>query len=334
MRRKKFLLLTLILAALISYHPADAQEPTPGAPPTPAEVINAVNNLRIAHGLSALMVHPALMQIAQMQADGIASGSSGHWRPDGLTLGQWLLTMGYPLSGDLSMDGYRSENWITAMTADQAIQGWLSDDEHENTMLSVDRSDIGAGIAVSDQIYVVIETALQTASGQMQYDASAILTGIPQTQIAYSGMATQAAENGLLPQYSMPVAVNTAQPNGDVYHKVEYGQSLWSIAITYHTTIRQIQLLNNLYTTTINVGQKLLVLKGATQPAPTFNGTGTPAAQIILTTPPPTLWQTPTPTEIHISPRERQANMLSLIGIGIAALVLGGVFTMMTRKRG
>ncbi len=261
MRQKKLLLLTLILAALISYHPARAQEPTPGNPPTPAEVINAVNNLRIAHGLPALMVHPALMQIAQMQADGIASGSSGHWRPDGLTLGQWLLTMGYPLSGDLSMDGYRSENWITAMTADQAIQGWLSDDEHENTMLSVNRSDIGAGIAVSDQIYVVIETALQTASGQMQYDASAILTGIPQTQIAYSGMATQAAENGLLPQYSMPVAVNTAQPNGDVYHKVEYGQSLWSIAITYHTTIRQIQLLNNLYTTTINVGQKLLVLR-------------------------------------------------------------------------
>src|SRR5512145_2168931 len=66
----------------------------------PADLINDVNTLRMANGLYALNVHPVLMQVAQTEANGIASGMPGHWRPTGLTLGQWLLSLGYPLSGD------------------------------------------------------------------------------------------------------------------------------------------------------------------------------------------------------------------------------------------
>ncbi len=138
-------------------------------PPTPSEVIQAVNQLRIANGLLPLNTHPVLMQVAQWEANAIAGGAGGHTRPNGLTLGQWLISLGYPLSGDLSLDGYRSENWIAADTAQQAVEVWLGDAPHTNTMLSPDRSDIGAAVAVGDQIYIVIETALQTNSGQMQY---------------------------------------------------------------------------------------------------------------------------------------------------------------------
>jgi LysM repeat protein len=67
----------------------------------------------------------------------------------------------------------------------------------------------------------------------------------------------------------VPVIVNTAQPNGDVLHKVQYGQSLWSIAIEYDTTIKNIQALNNLGENSVILqGQELLVKKVATQPAP------------------------------------------------------------------
>src|SRR5271157_935121 len=273
---KKTLLSGIFLVALLSFYfyIANAQQPTPtltSAPSqpqfTPADVINAVNNLRVANGLTPLTTHPVLMQIAQAEANGIASGWEGHWRPLNLTLGQWMLSLGYPLSGDLSLDGYRSENWLSApisASADDVIQMWLGDAEHTNTMLSQQRSDIGAAVAVGQDgnVICVIETALQTASGKMQYDAYAILTGIPQTQVAYSAMATSAAKNGLLPQYSMPVAVSTAQPNGDIYHVVQYGQTLWGIAVTYHTTIKQIQSLNNLSSIVIIDGQKLLVIKG------------------------------------------------------------------------
>ena len=244
---------------------------TPGASaPAPADIINAVNNLRLSHGLNALNTHPILMQVAAEQASALAAseGAVGHARPCGMTLGQDLLMRGYPLLGDLSMDGYRSENCVAAFTTEDAISFWLSDDEHTNTMLSPNRSDIGAAVAVSDQIYVVLETALRTNSGQMQYDAYAILTGIPMTQSACLSAATQFAEYGNLSQYSVPVMINTALPNGDVIHEVKYGQSLWSIAIQYGTTIAQIKRLNHLPSDVISPGQKLIVQINATQPAP------------------------------------------------------------------
>lgn len=234
--------------------------------PTPSEVIEAVNALRIANGLLPLNPHPVLMQVAQWEANAIAGGAPGHTRPSGLTLGQWLISLGYPLSGDLSLDGYRSENWISiATTAQEAVEAWLGDEPHANTMLSPYRSDIGAAVAVSDQIYIVLETALQTTSGQMQTDAHPILTAIAQ------GGSFTGGDN-LVPQYIIPVKRATAHPSGDVIHKVQYGQSLWSIAITYNTTIDQIRAWNNLGDSIeIYEGQVLLVQRNATQPPPPTN---------------------------------------------------------------
>lgn len=334
---KKLFFIALIVPALLPLQVVTAQDETPAIePPTPAEVINAVNALRLSHGIHALSVHSALMQVAQQEADGIASGKGGHWRPDGLTLGQWLITMGYPLSGDLSLDGYRSENWGAASTAEEAVNMWLGDDMHTNTMLSLERSDIGVGIAVSDQIYVVLETALQTTSGQMQNDAYKFLTAIPMTKAAYFAGATQAAENGTLSQYSLPVMVNTALPAGDVYHEVQYGQSLWSIAIAYHTTIKQIQQLNNLYDTTVVEGQKLLVVRGATQPAPDVKRTETavPSMQNYFTSPTASPSATPENEAVfEYDKSNMQSNKYGVGAIGIAAIFLGALFTVITRKK-
>jgi LysM repeat protein len=328
-----FLVLVVFFLSLFSINQVSAQDGTP----TPAKVIEAINNLRMSYGIAPLGVHPILMQVGQMEAEGIAGGMSGHWRPNGLTLGQWLISLGYPLSGDLSMDGYRSENWGFAQDAEGAVAMWLGDDEHTNTMLSIDRSDIGIGIAYSaenESYVIVVETALQTTSGQQQSEAIAMLTGIPQTQAAYSSMSTQAAENGLLPQGMAPVILVTALSDGNVYHDVEYGQTLWSIAIAYGTTIKQIQQLNGLIDTTVQTGQHLLVVQHATQPAPSS------APQVFvfptqsLST--PTMIPTATPTiesTPEISERDRRNNMFGIIGIGISALFLGGLFTAMTRKK-
>ncbi len=265
-------------------------------PPSPAEIIDAVNNLRLQHGLSALMVSDILMEIAANQANVLAAsgGAIGHERPCGMTLGQQLLVKGFPLSGDLSMDGYRSENWGTAMTAQDAISMWLSDDDHANTMLSEYRSDIGAAAAVSDQIYIVLETALATRSRVQQSPAYDILTGVPMTQAACMGWSTQSAAYVDLSQYSVPVAVSTARPDGDVIHEVKYGQSLWSIAIQYGTTIEQIKRLNNLTNDTVIQGWKLLVKKGATQPALFTAALPSGTVSILeLSTPSPTITLTP-----------------------------------------
>ncbi|MBE7535277.1 MAG: LysM peptidoglycan-binding domain-containing protein [Anaerolineales bacterium] len=275
------------------------------------------------------------MQIAQEEASGIASGMPGHWRPNNLTLGQWLMSLGYPLSGDLYQDGYRSENWMTAQTSKDAVQAWLGDEPHTNTMLSPYRSDIGAGIAATEDGYIlVIETALQTTSGQMQSNANAILTGIPLTQQAYNASATLAAENGSLPQYSLPIAIATANLGGDVIHEVQYGQTLWSIAITYGTTIKEIQRLNNWNTEDVYVGQQLLVMKGATPPPqvtpvsvasafPTLQPTST----AFIASPSPT-----TQPNIVITTKSPQEMTLSVAAIALAALVLGIIIAFPRRK--
>jgi LysM repeat protein/uncharacterized protein YkwD len=350
---KNTILAAISLAGLLSFYSAgmvEAQEPTPtsiavpsGPQFTPADVINAVNNLRASNGLPTLATHPALMQIAQAEANGIATGYEGHWRPRNLTLGQWMLSLGYPLSGDLSLDGYRSENWLSApmdASADDVIQMWLGDQPHTDTMLSQYRSDIGAAVAVGQDgnVICVIETALRTTSGIMQFEAQPILTGIPQTQVAYADMATSAAKYGLLPQYSMPVKVSTALPNGDVYHVVQYGQALWSIAIAYHTTINQIQSLNHLTSIVIIDGQKLLVVKGATQPVPTANSTGTPPPSMVFVTSsmelqsPTYQYMTPTPTKEHLTQFDN-ATTLDVGILGLAVLFLGGLFIGMSRKK-
>jgi len=308
---------------------------TDGSQPTAAEVIQAVNQLRIANGLLPLNTHPVLMQVAQWEANAIAGGAPGHTRPGGLTLGQWLLSLGYPLSGDLSMDGYRSENWIAASSAQQAVEMWLGDAPHTNTMLSPDRSDIGAAIAVSDQTYIVIETALQTNSGEMQYDAYPILTALAQ------GGSLGGADSSM-PQYIIPVKRSTARPDGNVIHKVQYGQSLWSIAVTYNTTIDQIRAWNNLGDTTeIYDGQVLLVQMHATQPPPPTNTPQATVTAFFPATPTgyvnyPTATGQPTATEAGVSENEAKRPSspgLWVGGIVVFALVAGMFATWVSASR-
>lgn len=348
---KRFFLLLLFVLVLwgmpphkIQAAPSEIKQPQ-DYQPTAIELINAVNGLRLAYGLPALNVHPVLTQVAQWEIDAVVNGAGGHTRPDGLTLGQWLISLGYPLSGDLSLDGYRAENFVLGidMTAQEAVERWLIDEPHTNTMLSPNRSDIGAAVAFQEDewgqmvYYYVVETALQTSSGQQQYDALAILTNIPQTQAAVYGDATQAAQAFLVPQYIVPVSVGTARSDGDVVHEVKNGQSLWSIAIAYGVKIEQIKRLNNLSSTELYPNQKLLVQKDATQPVPT------PTELVMLPPknthlpPSPTLTPTGTP---DVDFQKEASNTISsssmdgiVVGIVLFAALLAGLFTWLFAQR-
>lgn len=298
--------------------------PTPmPAAPSPADVINAINHLRLANGLNTLSVHPVLMEVAAQQANALAAseGMIGHERPCGMTLGQQLLLMGFPLWGDLSQDGYRSENWATAFTVEEVISSWLGDVQHTNTMLSEFRSDIGAAVAVSEQIYIVLETALRTNTGQMQSPAYPILTSIPITQAACMGQLTPNVD-GSISQYSIPVSLSIARPDGDVVHEVKYGQTLWSLAIQYKVSIEQIKRLNGLIDDTIAPGWKLLIQKAATQPAPL---TPTSVLNPSIQTRTPFVIRTWTPTP-SATPVPNAASMLAMsLGqnkIVLAALII------------
>lgn len=126
-------------------------------------------------------------------------------------------------------------------------------------------------------------------------------------------------------EYSIPVAVSTARPDGDVVHEVQSGQTLWSIAIQYGTTIEQLKRLNGLTDNTVVPGWKLLVQKGATQPAPpTPTLPGSLVSQAATPTPAWTITpvSTPAPNEMSILAQSLGANKLVVVSMIVSFSVL------------
>lgn len=267
-----FILLLLLCMLLLSIFPTKEvnAKPIQYQITSPAQMIEAVNNLRVSYGLATLATHPILMQSAQSQADYMAAtGNVTHARPGGITYTQQLLSLGFPLSGDLSLGGFRAENIITSggpLDWNGVPPGW-QDDAHMNTMLSQNFTHIGAGISQSgDRYYYAVDTAASTSNGQMQSTAPDILAGV-------AGNSDEAAG---VSQFMVPITLSTADAQGRVFHKVQYGQTLWSIAIAYGTTIKNIQALNNLgEDLVIYQGQDLLVLQNVPPPLSTVGPTAT-----------------------------------------------------------
>jgi uncharacterized protein YkwD/LysM repeat protein len=324
----------ITLLVVWSIAPPDGADALPQLPQqsitSPSQLIDAVNNLRLSYGLLPLTEHSILMQSAQSQADYMAAtGQTTHSRPGGISYTQQLLTLGFPLAGNLSLGGFRAENILSSsgpLVWNGVPPGW-QDADHMNTMLSQNFTHIGAGISQgTGGYYYALDCAAATGSGQMQTDASVILTSVP---------ASEGGNSSGISQYMVPVILSTARPDGDVFHKVQYGQSLWSIAIEYGTTIKNIQALNYLGEDLIVYqGQELLVKKAATQPAPATPAplplsTSTPFIVSTPVTPsisfPTALVPSPTTTPLEDVPvSSNPASSKLLVGILIIAAFVGG----------
>lgn len=335
-KRISFLFASVLLL-LLSITPKQVVEARPFANITsPSQLIDAVNSLRAANGLAALPVHQALMQSAQSQADYMAAtGNVTHSRPSG-TYTQQLLSLGFPLAGDLSAGGFRSENILSTygpLVWNGVPSAW-QDAQHMNTMLSGNFTHIGAGISQSgDMYYYAVDTAAATSSGQQQDSAATVLTSVP-------GGSSDAGVS----QFMVPVTLNTPRPDGNVYHKVQYGQSLWSIAIAYGTTIKSIQALNNLgEDSTVYQGQELLVVTGATQAAaPALEATATTQSTATFA-PTSTSAPTSTPQQVTLTPTTEAASETSskpassrvlIVVLIVAAFVGAGMAVWLIRDPG
>jgi uncharacterized protein YkwD len=325
----------LLLVALFSSKSVLAQSVRLHSPQSSAnDLIAEVNALRIANGLPAYAVSSILMGTAQAQADYMAAiGSVTHSGPGGIQLTQRLLNAGYPLAGDLSLGGFRAEN-ITGgnKTAAQAVQGWSGDALHLNTILSPNLTEIGAGVAkVGDSYYMVIDCAQPTTSGQPQ---------------AYTpGPGSPAVNTSAPSDFIVPIVTSTPDENGLVYHEVQYGQTLWEIAIEYGVKIDEIRALNSLGPTTeIYRGDKLLVRKDAPPPTATATSIGItpPTVSVLLATSTsfPTL--TPIVSEIASAMTESPENNPAAgnkstagiaVGIVLVAALFAGVLTWMGSRK-
>jgi LysM repeat protein len=255
------------------------------------------------------------MGTAQAQADYMASiGSTTHTGPGGTTTTQRLLAAGYPLAGDLSLGGFRSENVVGSpgMTAAEAVASWTGDSVHLHTMLSTDLQEIGAGVSEQGGVsYYVIDCARPTTSGEPQ---------------DYSPGA-EAQYNSGLNEIIVPVAISTANAQGEVIHEVKSGQSLWQIAISYGVKINDIRSLNQLATAyVINPGDTLLIKTVDTPtPAPLTTApiaTEAPpaAAPVVATnTLEPTFTPTATPAVVAADATKAGTAVGAIILVALAA---------------
>ncbi|MGD8404859.1 MAG: CAP domain-containing protein [Anaerolineales bacterium] len=324
----------LVLGLILSYDIVAAKpSAVPALQSSANDLIQEVNALRIANGLPPYSVNPILTGTAQAQADYMAAiGSVTHSGPGGVQLTQRLLNAGYPLAGDLSLGGFRAEN-ITGgnKTAAQAVQGWTGDAPHLNTMLSPELTEMGAGVAkVGDRYYMVIDCARPTTDGQPQVYTPG--TGAPV-------IGTSAPSD-----FIVPIKKSTPDSEGMVYHEVQYGQTLWAIAIEYDVKIDDIRALNSLGPTTeIYQGEKLLVRKD-TLSAPI---TATNVLSITLTgsfpVPTATSFRTATPTRtetptVIMTVTEggvaNNSKTGTLIGIVFIAILFAGIFSWISSRRG
>src|SRR5690606_34101395 len=85
-----------------------------------------------------------------------------------------------------------------------------------------------------------------------------------------------------VPQYIVPVKLATPDAEGRVYHVVEYGQSLWAIAVAYQITIKDLTTWNNISPDSkLQVGQNLFIPGSNTE----GYATPTPVGMVATSTP-------------------------------------------------
>jgi len=237
----------------------------------PYSLIAAVNALRAANGLPPYAVSPILMATAQQHAEFMSVNGVSHTGYGGTRPFQRALNAGYPLAGDLSLGGFFSEN-ITAgsdKSVQDAVTEWQGDAPHLNTMLSPNNQEIGAGVVIVDgYVYYVIDCARPTSGGGAVI-APTLPGGTPGVLPTFAPVAPLAST--IFP--ATPLA------DGNLYHVVRPGETLWLIAITYGLRVAEIRQLNGMSETdAIYPSEKLLIRK--------TTGTLTPAAPQQTETPP------------------------------------------------
>jgi uncharacterized protein YkwD len=287
----------------------------------PYALIDAINGMRVANGLPPYRIDNTLMGIAQSHSNYQASiGTVTHIGPGGTRPRDRAAAAGYGGGGTF----FISENIAggTDLSVDGAIQMWLGDDPHIQTMLSTNYVDIGAGVAVADGfVYYTIDAAY--VAGGSYVPAPTSRPGGPTA----------------LPYY----AVQTTTPNSDgsVVHTVMAGQNLTLIAKAYGMTVAQLKELNKLTSDALYVGDILIIRLGNT-PGPSSTPTGTATATKVATptrkpTRTPTLTASPVPTASSTETPDPVEKITSQVGSGslgnilVVAIVVmagGGVLLM------
>ena len=241
--------LTLWAALLSSASAAARQSNTVSA----WDLINLINGQRGGYGLGALAFDQALMNCAQSTAQTMADYRMSWHIGD---VSGRVAQFGYNNGGKT----YATENFATGpSTLDQIASIW-ADPTHQIASSGGKYCHIGAGVAEANGVtYYVIQAAYPATGSGCGYSGSA----------SSSSAGTAAGSTGgavaALPVFDMSqviASIKIAEPDSDgmVYHVVQNGQSLWSIASAYGVKIDDVAAWNQIKDpAAISLNQKLLI---------------------------------------------------------------------------
>ena len=248
-KRNKILLMFFTMILLVAFFttPGKIQAQSESA----YDLISTVNALRASKGLNPYKIDSSLMSYAQQHAEYMASIQSGtHTHSDGSI--SW--ESGIQENVASGTEGIITVNFVV-------YQIW-SDWVHWHIMVDYSDGDVGAGMALGadGQVYysLNVRPASTTIISNSTNTTGSLTTTIPGTTTTPSDLIS-------------PLMKSTPAADGSITHVVDFGQSLWSIAIAYGVKMDDIRRLNNLAmdSIVINVGQELLIF-------PPFDNTVTP----------------------------------------------------------
>ena len=266
---RKVFLIALLLLATLPASPAAAQG-------SPGEVIALINAYRAENGLPAYKENATLMQLAQGQADYLASiVTSGdvHAGPGGTRPRDRAYNAGY--GGGATIFISEIVKYGINETPQSAVSWWKTSQPHNDTMLASTYVEIGAGVATD-------------GNGRYYYAA---VTGYISGGVYAADSASQPSSAPAV--VMIPVTIAEPRADGSVVHIIRQGQTLWTVAAVYEVSLEQILQLNNLpEDAVIFPGDEITV-----KPASEIQATDTPQSEEAVPTATQRSTRTPSPGE-------------------------------------
>jgi LysM repeat protein len=281
--RAGLIFLSLLVAIISIHNPASAQS-------SAGDLVNAVNALRAARGLSPYQVDGNLMAFAKEHSEYQASiGTVTHTHIDGST----------PEQDNVFENVAEGLN----LPAETVVNQLWSDSLHQSTMIGIKAGYIGAGVATSNGVtYYTID--IRKTEG-FTYTPQVVPTAAPGSTAVVSQQTPAST-----PIPFVALATATPHSNGMVIHIVGYGQTLFNIALAYGVTVPELQNLNNMASSTnIYAGQKLLIR--APNPALATAALLTATAAHVTPTVPHTATATRRPTATRTASPTRGPTLLA-----------------------
>jgi hypothetical protein len=284
MRVTRLLFIVVVLCVIggfASAHTAAAQDAI-------GTLLARINNLRAQVGVGAYSLNAALSSAAQSQAQWmVETGQISHTRPDGSGPRTRALNAGYP-SSDVSENIYGGTN----ATVDSAWSFWVNSPIHYAGMTNGRYNEVGIGVARGawGSTYVLVFGNSGGGSAPVVNPAGG------------SGSSGASGSGGGRPNSGPPSYVLGLDPQGNIMHQVQPGDTLGDIALIYGYTwddIPRLMALNSISDVRdLDIGTVFLVPPRGGTFTPTPGGptaTPTPTATGIPPTITPYVFHTATP---------------------------------------